>query len=599
MGRGLVFRQRSCETHPHRPAVDRCETCFRRFCAECLTRLGAGDLSCSGCAAAAAPVRPGTTLRVQQGLAIALGGCVTWIAGRSAESFGIPRSHAVSLSLLSLAVLAVAVLTGGRTPSRRARSPDNATADSAALLVPLFVLVRLLPRALEGPASVVEQVARWTDQPWSVFDMGTVWGTILLVGVWHAARRVGRLQRLATSHAIADREHAYRALLRSVAVAGLAAMVVRGLTLSSPNQLGAVSRPTTQDVALPIVLYWALALTLSAQLSLSRLSAGWIAERAHVQPGLTRRWLTLGLCALALALVASALLPTSWSSSAALPPEGAARWLWLGGWPLRLAIGTVVDTIVQGVWLAVGLTWAGVSWLFNPAPADRSAPITAAGRLAPIATPRPAAPASLSAAAATPSPPNAAPLVVIAVAVLALWYLWTRRRAVVDTLRRAAGALVSLVLLVWAQVLCILAALGRLSGLPFFSRRSPVRAAPKTRPAVARATPRWLRLRALDPRRLIQYFFLSLVQRAASIGWERRQAETPYEFAHRLSARLPEHGPELSQIAEAFVHARYGAAAVTDADARRARKPWEALRGALRSRRRLFQVRRWFGLTGQ
>ena len=110
--------------------------------------------------------------------------------------------------------------------------------------------------------------------------------------------------------------------------------------------------------------------------------------------------------------------------------------------------------------------------------------------------------------------------------------------------------------------------------------------------------PGWLRLRGLDPRRLIEYFYLSLVQRAAAAGWERRPDQTAYEYGRSLAKRLPERRFELEQMTEAFVLARYSAAAVTEADVRRARKPWEALRDALRARRRAFQLRRWLGFAG-
>jgi hypothetical protein len=51
MGRGLAQRPTACVEHPHRPALDRCDDCGRRFCAECLVPVG-GGLRCRGCEAA-------------------------------------------------------------------------------------------------------------------------------------------------------------------------------------------------------------------------------------------------------------------------------------------------------------------------------------------------------------------------------------------------------------------------------------------------------------------------------------------------------------------------------------------------------------------
>ncbi|MGH2352690.1 MAG: hypothetical protein ACRDJN_13875 [Chloroflexota bacterium] len=51
MGRGLARRPRGCVTHPHRPAVDRCDDCLQHFCAECFVRDGE-RLFCRACHAA-------------------------------------------------------------------------------------------------------------------------------------------------------------------------------------------------------------------------------------------------------------------------------------------------------------------------------------------------------------------------------------------------------------------------------------------------------------------------------------------------------------------------------------------------------------------
>src|SRR6266508_4483379 len=149
MGRGLVFRQRSCETHPHRPAADRCETCFREFCAECLTRAGADAVSCLTCAGETSVVRPVSTLYVQQFLAAALFGSAAWTAGAAAESFGLPREQAASLALLAFGVFGIGLVHGARLATRRNQYAGYSVADWVTLLVPLVILVRLLPRALD------------------------------------------------------------------------------------------------------------------------------------------------------------------------------------------------------------------------------------------------------------------------------------------------------------------------------------------------------------------------------------------------------------------------------------------------------------------
>ncbi len=61
MARGLAHRPPPCAEHPHRPAVDHCDECGKRFCAECLVR-GGPQLLCRNCWRQG-PIRAAETLR--------------------------------------------------------------------------------------------------------------------------------------------------------------------------------------------------------------------------------------------------------------------------------------------------------------------------------------------------------------------------------------------------------------------------------------------------------------------------------------------------------------------------------------------------------
>ncbi len=52
MSRELAAGLHMCSEHPHRPASDRCDRCFRHFCPECFVRAGP-QLLCQPCAATA------------------------------------------------------------------------------------------------------------------------------------------------------------------------------------------------------------------------------------------------------------------------------------------------------------------------------------------------------------------------------------------------------------------------------------------------------------------------------------------------------------------------------------------------------------------
>lgn len=91
-----------------------------------------------------------------------------------------------------------------------------------------------------------------------------------------------------------------------------------------------------------------------------------------------------------------------------------------------------------------------------------------------------------------------------------------------------------------------------------------------------------LRLSRLAPRELVRYFYRSTLRRAADGGLPRRAAQTPYEYSATLAQRLPEAQQDIAELTDAFVVAEYSPRPVGDADAQRARRPWERVRRRLR-----------------
>jgi uncharacterized protein DUF4129 len=91
-----------------------------------------------------------------------------------------------------------------------------------------------------------------------------------------------------------------------------------------------------------------------------------------------------------------------------------------------------------------------------------------------------------------------------------------------------------------------------------------------------------LRLSQLAPRELVRYFYRSTLRRAADGGLPRRAAQTPYEYSATLAQHLPEAQQDIAELTDAFVVAEYSPRPVGDADAKRARRPWERMRRRLR-----------------
>jgi hypothetical protein len=182
----------------------------------------------------------------------------------------------------------------------------------------------------------------------------------------------------------------------------------------------------------------------------------------------------------------------------------------------------------------------------------------------------------------------------------ALWRLWQRRHVVWNGLRTFLRDVWALL---WGAVLDVVAMVWRILGSasPSILNAAPAAIRQRWKTRARRGGgggANWLRLRGLSARQLILYFYVSLVQRAGLIGWERRSGQTPYEYSRELEEKLPDRRDEVRTLTEAFVHAKYSRRPVEDEDARRARRPWERIRGELQTRRQANRLASWFGLGG-
>jgi hypothetical protein len=95
-----------------------------------------------------------------------------------------------------------------------------------------------------------------------------------------------------------------------------------------------------------------------------------------------------------------------------------------------------------------------------------------------------------------------------------------------------------------------------------------------------------LRLRALDPRRQVYFFYLAMVRRGGEQGMPRKPAQTPSEYAATLDRALPEAQEDIDAITRAFVEARYSRREIAAQDASEVRTIWGRIRRALQQLRK-------------
>jgi len=93
-----------------------------------------------------------------------------------------------------------------------------------------------------------------------------------------------------------------------------------------------------------------------------------------------------------------------------------------------------------------------------------------------------------------------------------------------------------------------------------------------------------VRLRGLDPRRQIYFFYLAMIRRGGEQGVPRKPSQTPAEYAAALENALPSTEKDVDSITESFVEARYSRREVDGRDADMAKAAWGRIRAALRDR---------------
>jgi hypothetical protein len=93
-----------------------------------------------------------------------------------------------------------------------------------------------------------------------------------------------------------------------------------------------------------------------------------------------------------------------------------------------------------------------------------------------------------------------------------------------------------------------------------------------------------LRLRSLDPRRQIFFFYLAMLRRGGEQGLLRKPSQTPSEYAATLEKALPASDEDIDAMTQAFVEARYSRREIDDKDADRVRSTWGRIRRALQNK---------------
>ena len=311
-----------------------------------------------------------------------------------------------------------------------------------------------------------------------------------------------------------------------------------------------------------LLLYFLSGLLLLSHSRLLRLNAQWLADGVGKEAGLERAWQRSSLTLLlAIALVAAFL------------PIGS-----------TLGISHILRLALNAILYVAGLIYSAIGLLFAAA----LTLLTRNAEQAPLATPQPMPTLVPPPVAPPPAPPNptfafivssAFWALLIALVVGALIYFLRERgyRLELTQARRAAVTLSHRLRDLWLR-------LRRRARVARYTLRQRLRgpAAPVDGAPLGPGL-RLSRPRPLSPREQIRYYYLSIVHRAGERGVPRAENETPLEYARDLKEQWPEAQPELDELTQAFVEARYSPQPIDRSAVGRVKEEWRRIRERLRS----------------
>lgn len=461
----------------------------------------------------------------------------------------------------------------------------------AVLLVPPILVLKLFPYVV-GTGDLVSDLGIWWRSPSSVLSFDFIVGTCLLLLAWQMTLgatldlgyiRVqrgevpvpgdpGRLTRYDADdsswrrfdHSAPLRLLSSRVLWGGVLLALLGAIVALDsaqlLTPEALLELVSFRRPGPSAALANVVTYYAVGLLFLAEAAYVRRRTAWQVERLEPPPTVGTAWIAQAAVGVVAIVLIAIVLPTSYSLTISQLLD-----VLLGA---VVSVAQFIVALIMVVFLAILYPF---SLLFPGGGGDSSAQ--------PAMPPPAAAPPAASVPLLEVLQSLVFWLVALGVVVYALSVIWRKRpplpgwlgRGVVGRFLRGIGRL--------------LASIWRAGEK---SARRVIAALPRLRPRqpldVARPF-RWLSLRTLGPRELVEYFYLSVIERATRLGFGRESGETAAEFSRRLPARFPDSEPELHELTDAFLQARYGPRPVDEGLVKSARARWQALKLKLRARR--------------
>ena len=442
----------------------------------------------------------------------------------------------------------------------------------------LLLLLKLSTYLSLGYDQLLADAQTWVANPYSFFTVLDLFlGTVFLL-MWGGSLYVARMtmeldvtetkapppeDKTSTQYymwltkppVVRDRQETLAWLTETVLWGGIVLLLASAavhLLVESAGQL-----------AIPALLYFALAIALLTQARFSVTQSGWQAQGIESTPELARRWLVWVVSFLLVVSLVALILPTYYT----LGPLQACLGV-LG--MLYAALSFVVSLLFFLFTLPFALLLPNVE---NPTPPPLE--------IAPLPTPDPVV--------AGTSPPWMEVLgsaifwvVVLAILGYALVRFLRDRVGVPEDGEPVEGSL-------WGRFRAWLRDLWQRLWAWRQGLRDELALRRAARAASAPLAGRLSRLFSagrLPPREMVRFFYLSAARRAAQAGQPRRSGQTPYEYQDSLDQRFPELEPDLEGLTGAFIRARYAPHPVEQEHVTAVKPLWQRIKAALRRHRR-------------
>jgi hypothetical protein len=361
---------------------------------------------------------------------------------------------------------------------------------------------------------------------------------------------------------ILDRTGLRRRLGGLIFTAGSLMLAVVSVIEVSPN-LFPGAFPQARADFVPVVIFFVCGLILLSQTHLFNLWSRWYLNRIQASPGIWGRWIMLSLLLIAGSALIASLLPTGYSM-------GLMR-------SLQIAIGYLLYILAFLQFIISAPFFLLINFLANLF--GQPPPVTP-----PEATPPPAP-------MAPPGETFSNPLWVELLRSIFFWtvfftviffafrYYFRQSEEVVEILRKQPYLHWLFRLLSWLKSI-----FSRSKELTRAWSALSQRRAKKARDEIAVLLPAAIpAIEKLPPRQRIRLIYLLMAEWLVARGYPRKKFQTPAEYARQLTEAFPAAAEEIRQLTHLFILSRYSQSPLTLAQAKTARKYWNALQKIISS----------------